>query len=276
MSESFSIPSGNVYPSRYVPQIQANYMTKKPLKNTLSSTRILEKTYENNKMMMTRHPGHDVDLWPLPDLLYAVQQSGIFKDNKDFVDRPLKFGLVEVKRLWDLFLQRQSYESLDDIDSDCLRNFVLEISDEPGTDVMICYPRDWKAKDDTWMPNINSQHIREWALFLNNEWKKLCRETKCNENPERHSLIALKRPFFIPGERFREMYYWDSYWTIIGLLSCNMEESATDLTRNLLDFIQDYGHVPNGNRLYYLNRSQPPLLSEMVKKVTNELTYFTY
>jgi len=68
----------------------------------------------------------------------------------------------------------------------------------------------------------------------------------------------------IPGGRFRESYYWDSYWIVLGLLACDMKETARGLVQNLLDDVANFGFVPNGGRIYYLNRSQPPLLSEMV------------
>lgn len=70
----------------------------------------------------------------------------------------------------------------------------------------------------------------------------------------------------VPGGRFRESYYWDSYFTILGLLSCNMPNTTRNVIDNLLDDVANFGFVPNGGRIYYLDRSQPPLLSDMVVK----------
>ncbi|CAI5465740.1 unnamed protein product [Closterium sp. Yama58-4] len=82
------------------------------------------------------------------------------------------------------------------------------------------------------------------------------------------SLLALPHaPVIIPGERFREMYYWDTYWVIRGLLVSGMLDSALAAVRNLLHLARTHAHVPNGSRAYYLNRSQPPLLSNMVRAV---------
>jgi alpha,alpha-trehalase len=68
----------------------------------------------------------------------------------------------------------------------------------------------------------------------------------------------------VPGGRFREVYYWDSYFTMLGLV----ESGRTDLMRQMLDnfahLVRTVGHVPNGNRTYYLGRSQPPYLAAMV------------
>jgi alpha,alpha-trehalase len=78
------------------------------------------------------------------------------------------------------------------------------------------------------------------------------------------SLIPLPNPYVVPGGRFREVYYWDSYFTMLGLV----ESGRTDLVRNMLDnfahLVRTIGHIPNGNRTYYLSRSQPPYFAAMI------------
>src|SRR5688572_26436802 len=78
------------------------------------------------------------------------------------------------------------------------------------------------------------------------------------------SLIPLPYPYVVPGGRFREVYYWDSYFTMLGLVA----SGRTDLVRSMLDnfayLIRTVGHIPNGNRTYYLGRSQPPYFAAMV------------
>lgn len=69
----------------------------------------------------------------------------------------------------------------------------------------------------------------------------------------------------VPGGRFSEFYYWDSYWIILGLLHSEMHATAKGMIRNYFSMIKRYGFMPNGGRLYYLTRSQPPLLCDMVK-----------
>lgn len=80
----------------------------------------------------------------------------------------------------------------------------------------------------------------------------------------RSSLVPLPGPYVVPGGRFREVYYWDSYFTMLGLV----ESGRTELVRGMLDnfahLVRTVGHVPNGNRTYYLSRSQPPFLAAMV------------
>ena len=72
--------------------------------------------------------------------------------------------------------------------------------------------------------------------------------------PQLHSLLPLPGITATPGDRFRELYYWDSYWVIKGLLVSSMTETATSEVRNLLSLLETYGHVPNGARVYYINR----------------------
>ena len=81
------------------------------------------------------------------------------------------------------------------------------------------------------------------------------------------SRIRLPFPAVVPGERFRETYYWDTYWIVLGLLASEMHATAKGVTNNLLHMVNTYGFVPNGARVYYLNRSQPPLLTSCVAVV---------
>ncbi len=84
------------------------------------------------------------------------------------------------------------------------------------------------------------------------------------------SLLPLPRPYLVPGGRFREVYYWDSYFTMLGLLEANKVQLARDLTDNFASLISRYGFVPNGNRSYYLSRSQPPLFAGMVQLLAQQ------
>ena len=78
------------------------------------------------------------------------------------------------------------------------------------------------------------------------------------------SRVPLPHPYVVPGGRFREIFYWDSYFTMLGL----KESGEVDLMRGMLDnfayLIDQFGFIPNGNRTYFLSRSQPPYFSLMV------------
>ncbi len=78
------------------------------------------------------------------------------------------------------------------------------------------------------------------------------------------SALAMRRPFVVPGGRFREIYYWDSYFTMLGLKADGRMDLVDDMIADFGDLIDAYGHVPNGARTYYLSRSQPPFFFAMV------------
>src|SRR3954469_2345752 len=80
-------------------------------------------------------------------------------------------------------------------------------------------------------------------------------------------LLYLPEPYVVPGGRFNEMYGWDSYFIVLGLVRDRRPELARLQTENFLYEVERYGKVLNANRTYYLTRSQPPLLSGMVRAV---------
>ncbi|GBF87739.1 trehalase-like [Raphidocelis subcapitata] len=99
-------------------------------------------------------------------------------------------------------------------------------------------------------------------------WQQLAREAApAPPGAAGSSLLPLPHPAVVPGDRFREVYYWDTYWVVLGLLVSKMGRTASGLVKNLLSALAALGHVPNGARGYYVNRSQPPLLSAMVRAV---------
>jgi alpha,alpha-trehalase len=131
-------------------------------------------------------------------------------------------------------------------------------------------PEDELKTDPKFLDNINDTVIREFTEKVIDIWPDLTRRydqdsKNCSDCP--NSFIPVNRSFVVAGGRFREPYYWDSYWIIEGLLRTggSFVDIAKNTIENFLDFIEEYGFVPNGARIYYLNRSQPPLLSQMVK-----------
>jgi alpha,alpha-trehalase len=86
-------------------------------------------------------------------------------------------------------------------------------------------------------------------------------------NIREHGLLYLPRPYVVPGGRFNEMYGWDSYFIVLGLLDDGEAGRARDMVDDFLYEVAHYGGVLNANRTYYLSRSQPPLLGPMVLAV---------
>lgn len=93
------------------------------------------------------------------------------------------------------------------------------------------------------------------------------------------SLLPLPNPYIVPGGRFREVYYWDSYFTMLGLMASNEGDMIENMVKNFAYMIEIYGHIPNGNRTYYLSRSQPPffaLMVQLLSEIKSDSMYLTF
>lgn len=108
------------------------------------------------------------------------------------------------------------------------------------------------------------EKYRKSFLHIVQNWKNLVRKTPTET---KSSLIPLPKNYIVPGGRFRELYYWDSYFTILGLNLSGLNNVSRDMVDNFLYLVKQFGFVPNGNRIYYLSRSQPPFLAMMAEEV---------
>lgn len=128
------------------------------------------------------------------------------------------------------------------------------------------HPSDWKEQPE-FINKIRDADLRQWGQDLHGMWKLLGRKMKADvlKNSNLYSILPVQHPIIVPGGRFREFYYWDSYWIIRGLLFSEMKTTVKGMLENFLSLVDRYGFIPNGGRLYYKHRSQPPLLAGMVK-----------
>ncbi|KAJ0263386.1 Trehalase [Hirschfeldia incana] len=151
-----------------------------------------------------------------------------------------------------------------------LEKFIGEYFDD-GKDLVPHEPEDFVSHPLEFLLNVENDQVREWAREVYCLWKTLCYRVSdsVRESPDRHTLLPLPEPVIIPGSRFKEVYYWDSYWVIKGLLTGKMFTTAKGIVTNLMSLVETYGYVLNGARAYYTNRSQPPLLSSMVYEIYN-------
>jgi len=135
-----------------------------------------------------------------------------------------------------------------------------------GSEILSWTPSDW-VKDPNFIQHMRSENYKEFASQVNGMWKALGKQLIPDVaiHPQRYSMIPQRNPFIVPGERFSEFYYWDSFWIVRGLLTSGMNDTAKGILMNAIDLIKNFGFIPNGARIYYLNRSQPPFLSEMVR-----------
>lgn len=169
------------------------------------------------------------------DLLDSIQMNEIFKDQKKFVDCVPKHAPSTIK---DKYYKQRDSDTFD------LRAFVARNFDTSFTD---------------------TADIIEHIEFL---WNYLSRPP-FYRTEYASTLIPLRYPYIVPGGRFREIYYWDSYFTMLGLEESKRYEMIKNMLNNFKYLIDTYGFIPNGNRTYYLSRSQPPFFSVMVELFAN-------
>ena len=176
------------------------------------------------------------EIFQLDPLFNDVQMQPVFADGKTFVD-------CIPKEDTDVILEK--YLEQKDTSSFNLENFVLAHFDLPKV-----FAGDYATDSN----NSTGEHI-------NDLWDVLTREP----DEKKGSLIPLPNPYIVPGGRFGEVYYWDSYFTMLGLQAAGKVEMIENMVNNFSHLIETIGFIPNGNRTYYLGRSQPPFYSMMVQ-----------
>jgi alpha,alpha-trehalase len=190
-------------------------------------------------------------------LLRTVQLSGLFNDSKTLVDRPLRAPPAVVLRAFAALPPSPDLETL--------AAFVATYFDPEGSELQTWLPPDWRA-DPTMLEGITDLELRAFVADLHGRWRQLGRAfNRTSDCPDCYSSFALPGAFIVPGGRFREAYYWDSYWVVDALLLGGMATTARTVLDNFLFMVRTYGFVPNGGRIYYTARSQPPLLARMIR-----------
>ncbi|XP_067000009.2 trehalase-like [Anabrus simplex] len=207
-------------------------------------------------------------------LLHEVQMKSIFADSKTFVDMKLKIPRTETLKKFEALLNKTGDQGLT---RTVLQNFVQDNFDPVASEFEKWYPPDWKSSPRL-LKKIKDPKLWEFAKKLNAIWKFLGRKItdEVRENQELYSIIYMPYGVIIPGGRFREIYYWDSYWIIRGLLKSEMFYTARGILANFLYIVRKYGLIPNGGRIYYSGRSQPPMLIPMVRvylDATNDIDF---
>jgi alpha,alpha-trehalase len=176
-------------------------------------------------------------------LFHDVQLGHIFADSKTFVDCVPKLVPADLVTLYESEKHKPDFN---------LSAFVHEYFVVPG-----------KVADD-----YVSDKTISTAEHINRLWDRLTRQA--DPHVEGSSRVPLPHPYVVPGGRFREIFYWDSYFTMLGLrLSSESTPGRIDLIRGMIDnfayLIDTFGFIPNGNRTYFLSRSQPPYFALMVR-----------
>ncbi|KAL7417412.1 Six-hairpin glycosidase-like protein [Mrakia frigida] len=199
------------------------------------------------------------------DLLQTVELAQIFPDSKTFPDKPTKFSYNET-----LAAFQAAKASGNNLTVGELEDFVNTYFTAEGTElVAVQIDASFNASATPFLQTVEDPVVRGWIVEVMGYWSELIRETNtsalCGANNDcDSSLIPLNHTVVVPGGRYREGYYWDSLLIIEGLLHSGLAEYARDMLDNFMDQIQLYGFIPNGGRKYYLNRSQPPVFTQML------------
>ncbi|XP_026671283.1 trehalase isoform X4 [Ceratina calcarata] len=210
------------------------------------------------------------DIYCQGELLHTIQMASIYKDSKTFVDMKMRNPPNETLLLFREFMDRvDQMPTRHDIEK-----FVNDTFDPEGSEFEEWDPEDWTIRPK-FLNKISDDELRKFASDLNHIWKMLGRKMKDDVrlNEDHYSIIYVPNPVIVPGGRFREFYYWDSYWIIKGLLLSEMYTTVKGMLSNFVMIVDKIGFIPNGGRIYYTMRSHPPLLIPMVDeylKVTHD------
>lgn len=175
-------------------------------------------------------------------LFKAVQTEGLFADSKTFADARALAPFA------DIMLRYESEHNAPDF---TLSEFVSRHFELPAPP-----PQPAQRPDNTVSGYVSAM------------WDVLTRQPDSVRND---SLIPLQHAYLVPGGRFREIYYWDSYFSSVGLVQEGKHGLVINMLENFLDIQAQIGCIPNGNRAYYHSRSQPPILALLYRLVEDKL-----
>uniref|UniRef100_A0A914HN57 Trehalase n=1 Tax=Globodera rostochiensis TaxID=31243 RepID=A0A914HN57_GLORO len=190
-------------------------------------------------------------------------------DSKHFVDRPLKKPAHEIVQNFKQKFNVSAWKDfkvtkMTDAQVKDLETFVRDNFAKADGLLEKVTPKDWQEKPPKF-ERIKDKDFKKWAYELNELWKELGKKVpEKMKDDSTSTLIYVSNPFVVPGGRFREFYYWDAYWIVRGLLASGMVDSVRYMCENFAEMVESFGFVPNGGRIYYNKRSQPPFLTFMV------------
>lgn len=173
------------------------------------------------------------------ELFVDVQTRRILSDQKSFVDSVPKYSVKEIVEAYRKEKQSANFD---------LKDF---------------YATHFSLNGITNGKHYSFETIEE---HINHLWDVLTKYP----GDANGTLIPLPEKFVVPGGRFREIFYWDSYFTMLGLQVSKRTDLIESMVNNFAYLIDEFGFIPNGNRTYFLTRSQPPFFSLMVELLSEE------
>jgi alpha,alpha-trehalase len=172
------------------------------------------------------------------ELFHDVQMGRVFPDDKTFVDAVAK------RKPRDIVASYQGERR------------------QPGFDLGAFVAREFTVPAPA-ASGFRTRPGEDVRSHIDRLWPVLTRAPA--RQVEYSSRLPLPERYVVPGGRFAELYYWDSYFTLLGLQASGERELAREMCDNFAFLVERYGHIPNGTRSYYLSRSQPPFFASMVE-----------
>lgn len=188
----------------------------------------------------------------LNDLFLAMQKQHPYQDAKRLVD------LVPVQRLPAVIAE---YEAM---------------RKDPSFNVEDFISRHFYQ----FAPKTPNEFVADTSMTLSRHISVLWHELERQNKKDQGSLLGLPYPYIVPGGRFLEQFYWDSYFIMLGLAADGRWSTVESIVKNCAYMLKKYGFIPTANRSYFLSRSQPPFFSQMVRLLASHAgkpkTYATY
>lgn len=183
----------------------------------------------------------------LGELFSLVQLSRVHPDGKTFVDQVPGARAQQIVKLYKKESAREDFDLAAFINQH-FAAFAAAQADLPST------------------PQTDPEaHIRTM-------WDTLTRTAPKSTG----SLLVLPKPYIVPGGRFGEQYYWDTYFTMLGLEASGRHDLSDGMMNNAQHMFTKFGFIPTGNRTYYLSRSQPPFYLHMIRLIAHRKGHFRY
>lgn len=186
--------------------------------------------FEENKSMLSPHERYG-------QLFIDAQMASVFPDGKTFVDCRPKYPTDQILNAYSIAKEQPDFD---------IATFVSEYFELP-----IAYATDFTSDPD-----------RPVEAHIELLWDILTRQP---DEADNSTLIPMPEAYVVPGGRFGEIYYWDSYFTMQGLVVSGRTDLIESMVNNFSHLIDTLGFIPNGNRTYFTTRSQPPFFAPMVQ-----------
>ncbi len=216
--------------------------TNNPIKKTISK---LKSGYNATKMTLS--PVSKSPDERLGALFRAVQLNNIHGDGKTFVDLVPNADLRKIVKAY----EREAIE--------------------PGFNLQVFIAQHFKEyKSST--EEAAALDTSDPEEYINKLWDTLTRRA----NKVAGSLIPLPNPYIVPGGRFQEQFYWDTYFVMLGLEAQGKHELTDGIMANFVHMFHKIGFIPTGNRTYFVSRSQPPYFLQMTRLIAHRKGHYRY